>query len=735
MALYTPFSMREIRLPAFSLRLLRLFKRTKNVYTHPSCHQHPAPTRLSLWQFPLMLLLGFLLAACDSNGSNAAAPPPPVIATGNVVKGTMANASVSLYNVAAGSKGSLIASATANAAGEFTLSVPSSETGPFLLEASATSTTQLRCDVWEGCGSNAGSPDDKNLDGLINFGENYPSPSLTLTAIVADANAINALSITPLTHFASRFAGSFPQGWDSLSTAIAHSQLSNLFGFGSDLSGLKAFDITQPAPAGVTLDQWHYSLLTAAFAAVASGGPASSELGAWIDQEAGSFALQNGQLLALSDDSGALSAEALVTYARALANHLNPAAEPFFARLQLLLAAKAPGQLTDAQPNAGIGNATLDNVNAFLDDWRTWRDDLPLHAQGTPFADSAQPQYQDYLQAQWTLTQVLASASQYAPYAAAPDLALGHYCEVQYGATILFSLCNSLIANKTICLAGLSVNGEPFCDYLTHLPLPLNNGLIATVDIFAQTAQLSGTLNGQTINLWMVAEQSSTQQITMHISGDIIGERYAWSLMDGTNTFNYTKPLSLTNFQLPDSLASDLTLNYTAYMDNATSLSGQLTSKLAVELDPWRAIQWASDLETALPVVPMTLEMTGNFTSPYSGTGYVYIKGGAQPWLEFELPQQSPHNGLLAQVRLSGDLAQWQSGLLNASVKWDGHSLTANYTNDQLTLQNGNGVRLIMPEGGENAGNLYAGSQRYGRLFFEDEGWWVQLADYSEEAL
>lgn len=683
----------------------------------------------------LLLTLMLVLAGCDNGGGkHHDGGIPAVVVTGNVVKGILTSADISLYAVTDGEKGVLITHTTSNDLGEFTLTVPGTETGPFLIEATSNDGSRLRCDVTAGCGdTNAGGADDLNGDGHTNFGEFYPAPDLTLTALASDANSIGQLSVTPLTHLVARYAGTFPQGWDTLSIALAYSQLSNLFGLEADIASLKSFDLTQAAPATITPEQWRYALLNAAFAALADDGAASPALGDWLDGIANTFAQQSGQLLARHDDAGPLSAEDIALAARALGAHQNPATDAYFARLLLTLRALEPGELTHARPSPGIGNATLDNVNAFLDDWRTWRDDLPLHASGTPFSDT-QADFQEYLQAQWTLTQVLASASQYAPYAAAPDLVLQQYCDSISNA-FTRNLCNSLLANKTICLFSLTINGEHLCDYLAHLQLPLNNGLVATVDIFAQTAQLTGTLNGQTINLWMVAEQSDTRQITMHISGSIEGERYSWTLMDGSNTFNYDTALSTSNFQLPDTLASDITLNYSATGLNGSRLAGAMHATLDVDLDAWRAIGWAADMATALPAVPMSLEMSGDFTLPFAGKGYILIKGGADNWLEFELPQQSVNNGLLAQVRLGGSLPQWNSGYLNAQVAWNDHSLSAAYTNARLTLQNAHGVRLVMPEGGADAGNLYAGSQRYGRLYKEDDLWWIQLADHTEEAL
>lgn len=686
------------------------------------------------WRGLMALFVVVSLTACDNGGGKRGNANAPTVVTTNVVKGIMADGEVALYKVESGARGALIASTTSNANGDFTFSVPASETGPFLIEAASNGNTRLRCDVVAGCGTgNAGSTDDVNADGIANYGEFYPSPVLTLTAVAATAADISKLSVSPLTHLATRYAASFPQGWDSLSIALAYSQLGNLFGLGSDIGTLRGFDITVAAPAGVTEAQWHYALLNAAFAAVAEGGADSSELGGWLDQVAETFALQQGQLLARHDDGGLFSAEDLAMAARAIATRANPAVDAYFARLLLTLRGIAPGALTNARPSPGIGNDTLDNVNAFLEDWRTWRTDLPLHADGTPFT-SLQADYQDHLQAQWTLTQVLASASQYAPYAAAPDLMLKQYCD-SYESLFYRNLCNTLLAQKTICLFPLAVNGESLCDYLTHFRIPLNNGLVATVDIFAQTAELSGTVDGQTIDLHMVAEQSSTEQITMNISGSIQGERYAWTVMNGKALFNYNTPLSSSNFQLPDSLESDITLHYSAQGLSGAQLEGDMTAELSVELDPWRAIGWSSDLNTALPQVPMSLEMTGNFTRPYRGTGYVLIQGGRRHLMELELPHQSDNNGLLAQVRLGGTVSQWQSGFLNAQVKWDDHSLSARYRSNQLVMENAHGIRLLMPEGGSDSGNLYAGTQRYGRLYLEDDVWWIQLADHTEEQL
>ncbi len=682
----------------------------------------------------LTFLFLFFLSGCDNGGSShhGSANTPTVVKT-NAVKGIMAGANIALFHIDNGSKGAQITATTSNAEGEFTLRVPASEIGPFLIEATATGETRLRCDVVAGCGTgNAGSADDSNADGLANYGEFYPSPTLTLTAVAATAADLGKLSVTPLTHLATRYAATFPQGWDSLSIALTYSQLSNLFGLETDISALHSFDITD-APSGLTDAQWHYAILNAAFAAVATGGAGDSELGSWLDQVADTFALQNGQLLARHDEGGLFSAEDLAIAARTIAARANPAVDAYFARLLLNLRALPPGALTTARPSPGIGNATLDNVNTFLDDWRTWRDDLPLHGDGTPFT-GLQADYQEHLQAQWTLTQILASASQYAPYAAAPDLVLKQYCDT-LESTFYRTLCNSLLESKTICLLPLAINGESFCEYLTHWRVPLNNGLIASVDIFAQTAELSGTVDGQVIDLHMVAEQSSTEQITMTINGSIQGERYSWTVMNGTSTFNYDTPLSSSNFQLPDALVADLTLHYSAVGQTGGHVEGDMNAKLDVTLDPWRAIDWESDINTALPQVPMSLEMSGDFTRPYNGSGYVLLQGGSQHLMELGLPYQSENNGLLAHVRLGGTVSQWQSGLLDVKVDWDEHSLEARYRSGQLTLLNAHGIRLLMPEGDDNSGNLYAGEQRYGRLFVDDEVWWIQLGDNTEEPL
>lgn len=695
-----------------------------------------APLRIGALRILTIALLAMLtLAGCGKGSKHNDTPAPqPVVVSTNVVKGIMSGADVALYAITNGVKGDLVTRTTSNAAGEFTLTIPAGVAGPFLVEASTISGTRLRCDVQGGCGAtNAGSSDDINSNGSTDWGEFYPAPVLTLTAVAADANALAKLSVTPLTHLVARYAAGFPQGWDGLSIAVASSQLTNLLALDTDISALRSFDITQPAPAGVTADQWNYALLNAAFAALATDGAASPTLGEWLNQIADDFALNDGQLLARHDDNGAFNAEDLVTRARALGTGLYPSGDAYFARLLLQLQAFTTGQYTHAQPDSGITNSTLDNVNGFLDDWKTWRTDLPLYADGQPFADT-QADYQEHLQAQWTLTQVLASASQYAPIAAAPTLFLQQYCDSQTS-PFYRNLCNTLLVNKTICLFPLAINGELLCDYLTHLELPMNNGLIATVDIFSQTATLKGTVNNQVIDLLMVAEQSSSTQITMHVSGNIQGERYSWTLMNGSNTFNYASALSTSNLKFPDSLQSDITLTYTAQQQSGGNLLGDMHAKFDVNLDAWRAIDWSSDIDTALASVPLTLEMTGTFSQPYNGNGYILIKGGSNNWLEFELPQQSSHNGLLAQVRLGGTLAQWQSGLLNAKVTWNNHTLTARYSGTNLQMENDHSIRLIMPEGSDSTGTLYAGTQRYGRLYQEDDVWWVQLGDNTEEPL
>ena len=75
------------------------------------------------------------------------------------------------------------------------------------------------------------------------------------------------------------------------------------------------------------------------------------------------------------------------------------------------------------------------------------------------------------------------------------------------------------------------------------------------------------------------------------------------------------------------------------------------------------AIDWSSDIDTALASVPLTLEMTGTFSQPYNGNGYILI-GAAATTGGSSYPQQSSHNDCLHKVRLGGTLAQWQNRIV-----------------------------------------------------------------------
>lgn len=125
---------------------------------------------------------------------------------GQVIKGLVANAQVTVYSVA--EKGlSELASGSTDDTGAFDIQVPVHE-GPVLIEAQgkADLSSKMKCDTYTGCGSpnfeNAGF--DENQNGVVDFGEWMTvSDAFKLSAVLnVEEKPLGPIVLSPLTHAA-----------------------------------------------------------------------------------------------------------------------------------------------------------------------------------------------------------------------------------------------------------------------------------------------------------------------------------------------------------------------------------------------------------------------------------------------------------------------------------------------------------------------------------------------------
>ena len=144
----------------------------------------------------LAIILGICLAACGGDGGNSVFVTNGV--TGQVVKGTISDARVSVYDAT----GALIerATATTDSNGFYSIDFPSPVAGPIEIRITGTAATRALCDAVEGCEYLASTTVLR-----APFGTMYPMPDLTMRSVIADVPSASATTpratanVSPLT--------------------------------------------------------------------------------------------------------------------------------------------------------------------------------------------------------------------------------------------------------------------------------------------------------------------------------------------------------------------------------------------------------------------------------------------------------------------------------------------------------------------------------------------------------
>lgn len=151
-------------------------------------------------------VLVLALAACSGGGSDGGSgnDGSTTALSGTGFKGIVRAGQVSLYSVTNGQKDTLVATATTDDNGSFSLSVPASVVNTLLwaeLRGADDNSTLVQCDMAD-CGRYDGAVAyDLNGNGVVDIGEwMVVGSDFLLTAWVANASRDSTISINPVTH-------------------------------------------------------------------------------------------------------------------------------------------------------------------------------------------------------------------------------------------------------------------------------------------------------------------------------------------------------------------------------------------------------------------------------------------------------------------------------------------------------------------------------------------------------
>ena len=338
----------------------------------------------------LALSITAALSACGSSSSDDPTETPPPVTTieatlaGTAAKGIIISGVVTASELdSSGNVLRVVGTATTDANGRYTMDLNDSyEGGPIVIEVTNDASTTMVCDVVSGCGTaQAGDPLDEDASGTIDFGEQYKPGSLSMTALLPDAEDGESIEVqvTPFTHMAAENALSNAT-LDTTIIETANALVSNLLG-GIDILRTEPVDITDAASvAAADASAVVYAALGASIAELApedaNGQP---DLDAALATLAEEFA--NGTMSAADDsvdgspeDDANVSLQEIIQGAgTALAETGSTDTSGVLADLEGDVddAIAGTGEVTPDTP-VNVGDTDVAKAKSFVADLRTW---------------------------------------------------------------------------------------------------------------------------------------------------------------------------------------------------------------------------------------------------------------------------------------------------------------------------------------------------------------------------
>lgn len=322
-----------------------------------------------------------VLSACGGGGSDSGSGDNGggdngISATvgGTAAKGIVINGLVNAdeLNSSGAVLNAAVGSAVTDSSGQYQLQLNESyQGGPIRITVTADANTTTVCDASTGCGSFTGGAassleTDTNGNGTIDFGDHYAPATLNMSALIADAEDGETISVqvTPFTNMAAQRALSNATV-DATAINQANSEVSDLLG-GIDILSTEVVDITNASSvsaAGATAVA--YAALSASISELA---PDDANGQPDIDQ-----ALSD---LSTEFSSGTFTADSMQDIIDEAANALGQTGamdtSGVLASLQDDVDTAGSGGILDPEGSDGAGDDNVALAKAFIQDLRTW---------------------------------------------------------------------------------------------------------------------------------------------------------------------------------------------------------------------------------------------------------------------------------------------------------------------------------------------------------------------------
>lgn len=271
--------------------------------------------------------LGLTACGGGSGGSGSSTSAGGSV-SGTASKGIVIGGLVSayLFDSSGVPETTAIATATTNAQGDYSLSVPAEHLGKplFIVVDDNGGSATMKCDIAGGCDAD-GNP--ATTDDITPFGGTFAlgSGGLTMSAVLPQASSSVSVNVTPLTTVAAELARSEIGAGASdqriaIAIATANSQISTTFGLGADITQIPVVDLTDAtevaaaAPDNASNKALNYAAINAAIVSAVqsdAAGTSPVDIGTAITSYASNVVASGGVITNAVTDTNTSLAEIL----------------------------------------------------------------------------------------------------------------------------------------------------------------------------------------------------------------------------------------------------------------------------------------------------------------------------------------------------------------------------------------------------------------------------------------
>ncbi|HET8704708.1 MAG TPA: hypothetical protein VFM46_00290, partial [Pseudomonadales bacterium] len=373
------------------------------------------------------------------------------------------------------------------------------------------------------------------------------------------------------------------------------------------------------------------------------------------------------------------------------------------------------------------------------------------------FSDHQLQMQQNLVPVLANMQQTLGGVAAWGLVPALPELAIASYCNSL--PDLSRSLCNSLISTEGLsnaCIhgSGLMLFGKDVCDVVKNIHLVKRSNYNVVYNMLDGTVTAQGLVNGNTVDLTMTANTSSSgKRLSFTIEGTVDNDSAHLTLQSSTVNLDFADAINLRKLKAPASASAEFTGSLAQKASDSVSdpvsFNGQLN--LSVDLSSLsmtnassgeQLVQTLSNTLTSRNLV-FNLMLSGSLSSESGDLldSSLSVHGGETNTYALSYAIESPDLSAPAYATLSGSIDQAVMKPVSIELNYAGRTITASNDAQDLnhfSLQNQDGVSIdlnLTPSLAGAAGAISLDAATLASIQHQNAAYVVEFADGSSAML